>query len=371
MRLIKQPCARFLVAMTLAIVATSVGGAQIVRGRVVESLTGNPMSGVVVTLITVDGRFAAEGLTTESGNFALRAPAPGTYSVDAKRIGARRTSSPAVSLKQGETTDLRLTISAVGVSLPDVRVTSPNTCGVPDSQEHSLADLWEDTRAALTATRLTLEQHHFTGTIMRYTRKLDPNSLRVRSEERSEQSGVFTSLFSSASADELDRLGYVIGEADGSTLYRAPDANVLLSDNFLAGHCFRVEKGKGINSKRVGITFQPVQGRDMPDVAGTLWLDSATHHLHSLDFRYTLLPPEKQHDKVGGRLEFSSLSTGAWVIRRWWLRMPLLVANVRPDIGGLPRVTTLRISAFQEEGGEIIPAVTGDSVTKAGNPPEQ
>ncbi len=329
------------------------------------------MSGVFVTLFTADGLVAAEGLTTESGNFALRAPAPGTYSVDAKRIGSKRTSSPAVSLQQGETTDLRLTISPTAVSLPDVRVRGPNTCGVPAAEGHSLADLWEDTRAALTATRVTLEQHHFTGTVVRYTRQLDPGSLRVRSEERDEQFGLITQPFSSVSSDELHRDGYVISQPDGSTLYRAPDANVLLSDNFLSAHCFRVQKGKGINGKLVGITFQPVSGRDLPDVTGTLWLDSETHHLHSLDFRYTLLPNETRNEKVGGHLEFARLPTGAWIVRRWWLRMPLFGATVRPEINGLPSVSTLRVSAIQEEGGEIIAATASDTAIKAPSPLER
>ncbi|MGI9076234.1 MAG: carboxypeptidase-like regulatory domain-containing protein, partial [Gemmatimonadaceae bacterium] len=325
--------------MTLTVLATSPGTAQIVRGTVVDSVTGDPMSGVIVTLVASDGRVAAEGLTTDAGIFALRAPAPGSYSVDAKRIGAKRTSSPAVSLQQGETTDLRLTISPTAVSLPDVRVRSPSTCGLPATEGHNLADLWEDTRAALTATRVTLEQHHFTATVVRYTRQLDPGNLRVRNEERSEQFGLITQPFSSFTSDELHRDGYVISEPDGSTSYRAPDANVLLSDKFLAAHCFRVQKGRGINSKLVGIGFQPTPDRAIPDVTGTLWLDSETHHLHSLDFRYTLLPNATRHDKVGGHLEFARLPTGAWIIRRWWLRMPLFGTTARPELSGLPQVS--------------------------------
>ncbi|MBA3559972.1 MAG: carboxypeptidase regulatory-like domain-containing protein [Gemmatimonadaceae bacterium] len=363
--------ARSLVAAGITALTSSETSAQVFRGTVVESVSGIPMSGVIVTLFTTDGRVAAVGLTTETGNFALRAPAAGTYCVDAKRIGRVRASSPAVSLQQGETTDLRLAISPVGVSLPDVRVTSLNTCGQSPGGEHSLAELWEDTRAALTATRLTLEQHPFTATVVRYKQQLDPGSLRVRNEERSEQFGLIAEPFSSASADELHLNGYVINQADGSTLYRAPDANVLLSDSFLAAHCFRAQNGTGINSKLVGITFHPVYTRDMPDVTGTLWLDKLTHHLHSLDFRYTWLPNQTRNNKVGGHLEFARMPTGAWIIRRWWLRMPLFVTTVRPEHTGLPRVSTIRLAAIQEEGGEIITGTSADSVSRVGKSPKE
>jgi len=327
------------------------------------------MSGVIITLFTTEGRIAAVGLTSESGDFALRAPAPGTYSVDAKRIGRMRTSSPAVSLQEGETTNLRLAISPVGASLPDVRVTSLNTCGQRSGEGHSLAELWEDTRAALTATRVTLEQHPFTATAVRYTRQLDPGTLKVRHEERNEQFGLITAPFSSVSSDELRRNGYVIGQPDGSTLYHAPDANVLLSDSFLAAHCFRVEKGKGINSSLIGITFQPVYTQDMPDVTGTLWLDRQTHQLHTMDFRYTQLPHGTRNDKVGGHLEFVRLPSGAWIIQKWWLRMPLFGTTAGPGHTGLPRVATVRVTAIQEEGGEIITSTTADSSIKVSKPP--
>jgi len=369
MRLLKQICWRLLIAMTVTALASSPGRAQIVRGTVVDSVSGIPMSGVIITLFTTEGRIAAVGLTSESGDFALRAPAPGTYSVDAKRIGRMRTSSPAVSLQQGETTNLRLAISPVGASLPDVRVTGLNTCGQRSGEGHSLAELWEDTRAALTATRVTLEQHPFTATAVRYTRQLDPGTLKVRNEERNEQFGLIAAPFSSVSSDELQRNGYVIGQPDGSTLYHAPDANVLLSDSFLAAHCFRVEKGKGINSSLIGITFQPVYTQYMPDVTGTLWLDRQTHQLHTMDFRYTQLPHGTRSDKVGGHLQFVRLPTGAWIIQKWWLRMPLFGTTAGPGHTGLPRVATVRLIAIQEEGGEIVTSTAADSVTRVNKPP--
>ena len=372
MRQAETFCCRLLLAIALAAVMPASGTAQIVRGTVVDSVTLTPMAGVIVTLFTAEGRLAAEGLTTESGSFALRAPAPGTYSVDAKRIGSKRASSPAVSLQQGETTNLRLAISPTAVSLPDVRVRSPNTCGVPVAEGHNLADLWEDTRAALTATRVTLEQHNFSATVVRYTRQLDPGNLSVRHENRSEEFGrISTQTFSSASSDELHRNGYVISQPDGTWLYHAPDANVLLSDTFLASHCFGVQRGKGSKSKLIGITFRPVSDRDKTDVIGTLWLDSGTHHLNSSDFRYTQLPNETRHDKVGGHLEFARLPTGAWIVRRWWLRMPLLSATVKPDLAGLPSISTIRVFGIQEEGGEVITATTADTAVKARKPPER
>ena len=65
------------------------------------------------------------------------------------------------------------------------------------------------------------------------------------------------------------------------------------------------------------------------------------------------------------------MPTGAWIIRRWWLRMPLFVTTVRPEHTGLPRVSTIRLAAIQEEGGEIITGTSADSVSRVGKPPKE
>lgn len=81
--------------------------------------------------------------------------------------------------------------------------------------------------------------------------------------------------FRSAPAAELMQKGFVQQVAD-MMVYHAPDAHVLLSDEFLDGHCFsirREENRKGM----IGLAFEPMpQRRRMRGMTGVLWLDERT-----------------------------------------------------------------------------------------------
>jgi hypothetical protein len=72
------------------------------------------------------------------------------------------------------------------------------------------------------------------------------------------------------------------------------------------------------------LAFEPDVTRDLPDVDGVLWLDAATAELRFLDFSYTQIPYQIDMDEVGGRVEFERLPAGPWIVRRWWVRMPII-----------------------------------------------
>ena len=81
------------VCLSILLVAPQVAsGAQNVRGLVTEQATRTPLAGVLMTLSRVDsaGAVAVTTLTNERGEYFLRAPQPGRYRLEAKRIGVRR-----------------------------------------------------------------------------------------------------------------------------------------------------------------------------------------------------------------------------------------------------------------------------------------
>ena len=347
---------RALLALSLLLGARA-AGAQIVRGDVVEEGSGGPLPGVLVALIAADGRTAVAALTDEEGRFALRAPSAGRYTLRAKRIGIRMRSGAPFELAAGETRPAHLVLSPLPAVQPVVAVSGTTECVGNPADNQATASLWDDARAALTATTMTRRLRQFAATVSHVERELDPVSLRVRKEQKSPpQTGAAERPFFSAPAGELSRNGFVRALADGSTSFFAPDAEVLLSDAFIGDHCFRVEQGTRKDEGLIGLAFEPVPSRKLPDVRGVLWLDAKTRDLKRLDYRYTLLPNGAKVDRAGGVVHFARVQPwGVWVVEQWSIRMPMFARlNAQAGLGGqLGRNQRDTLVAFHEEGGSI------------------
>jgi hypothetical protein len=353
--------AAFSAALLLvALCATSrLARAQVVRGSVVERTTNAPLVGVIVELspATAGAERVASALTDPSGGFALRAPSAGRFVVTAKRIGVRRYTSAPLELGAGETKTLRIVLEALDFQLPEVLVTATNPLCTTDPAENSrVASMWEEVHSALDAAQISLRDRLFSADVTRYARELDPKTKRVINESRSETRAVVASPILTASPDSLSAFGYWSDDNKGVTIYRGPDAEVLLSDSFLRDHCFHVVKGEKGRSGMTGLAFAPVAGRSVPDISGNFWLDAKSFELRLVDFKYDRVKPGVDSAALGGEVHFARLSNGAWTVRRWFLRLP---SNGRPTQplsteGSSPwvlvRPTTFRLS---EEGGLV------------------
>src|SRR5207245_343222 len=122
----------------------------------------------------------------------------------------------------------------------------------------------------------------------------------VREQHVRSSSHPTTRAFRSLPAAVLASDGYVVSDSSGVTFY-APDADVLLSDSFVNGHCFRFEPAPKDAKNLIGVSFEPASDRrGMRDIEGTLWLDQRSAELEFLDFRYTNLPAAAQSTGAGG-----------------------------------------------------------------------
>lgn len=169
--------------------------------------------------------------------------------------------------------------------------------------------------------------------------------------------------FASIPAERLSAGGYVQTTPEGM-FYYSPDAEVLLSDAFLDDHCFRTVDGRGDDAGLIGLAFEPIRGREVPEVRGVLWLDRHSAELRFLEYNYTGLPLpwSVPTDDLGGRVEFERLPSGTWIVRRWWIRMPMLQTtggrlDNRAAAGAFPPRTTV-LAGLREEGGEVAEVVT-------------
>ena len=345
-----------LAALALLAIPPEVVRAQVVRGTVTERGTGLPIPGVLISLVDEHDQVITTVFTDERAEFEIRAPSAGRYAIDAKRIGVRQLRGAPFTIAVGENRSENITLDPVISVLDRVAVTGRSKCTQRPGEDAHTAALWEDARAALTATILTARRPPV-GTLTRFERSLDPGSRRVLHDERKEAHGNVSRPFVSIPVDQLSREGYAVRRSDGSTDFYAPDADALLSEAFLDDHCFRFVSGGDSLPGMVGLGFEPVRGRRVADITGVLWLDEATSELSKLEFTYVKLPFEGLSERFGGEVRFSRLPTGRWIVDGWVIRMPVL--GVRPGaraiLPGLQMEMKERpvLLAIQESGGSV------------------
>lgn len=109
-----------------------------------------------------------------------------------------------------------------------------------------MASLWEEARTALDAAEISLRDRLFTAQVTRYARELEPRTLRVLQEGRSEVRGVVGAPVTTLPPESLSTSGYWRAVPGGGALYYVPDPAALLSDDFQGDHCFRPVTGRGV-----------------------------------------------------------------------------------------------------------------------------
>ena len=312
------PTMRLALAMLLLPASLS---AQLVRGVVRDSASGGPAVGVLVALVDAAAGQRRTVLTDESGEFTIAAAGAGNFTLEAKRIGVRPAMTPTFALAAGETRELEIAVSSVVPRLAGMRITGKSYCAGRVTEGAETATLWEEIRAALTATLVTRELRLFPLTISQFRRSYDPKGLRILTEERSEQSGLASNPFMSVPSTALSSAGYIVADGTGKLLYHAPDVDVLLSDSFVREHCFRMVTGTGDKAGLLGLAFEPTSARKVADIAGVLWLDGDTRELRRLEFNYTRDPHDELWPRFPSYIDYARMPSGAWIIRRWAIRM--------------------------------------------------
>ncbi len=353
-----------LAAVLLALCARPrPAAAQQLRGRVLEQDGGSPATGAFISLLDSAGGRADATLTSESGAFALMAPAAGAYTVRIERIGYRTWTSNPIDLASGASVSRTFVVPIQPVSLDDLSVRVGDQCQSSRGSSEGLLRLWTEAKKALRVTAWS-EKGRLALDVRRFERDLDPMTRRVVA--RSSEGALVRAhrAFTTLPADTLSARGYLRGD----TLL-APDADVLLSPSFGSDHCFGVDRSRR-SEGLVGLTFRPVPGRAAPDVRGVLWVDRGTAALRTMDFTYTGLVFPRGADSAGGHLAFHRLPNGAWLVSNWWVQAPTTGKSVDRAVvtraWGTHRVrqdTALKLTVYHVEGGEVVSAGLPDGRT--------
>jgi hypothetical protein len=342
-------------------VVTNVG-AQVVRGTVTERVSGLPLSGVVVTVSSVPDSLAPGGtrhtLTNSRGEYGVRLSSGGQFIVSAKRIGVARFTTPVLSVNNAETRRLDIALDPFEHKLPAVRVVEAGLCFRRNDQKAQVIALWDEVRTALIATGISREEQLLSGHLSRYVRTLEPSRLRILEDRRTSSEGLFERPMRSISGDSLEKFGYW-GKLDSDTLvFYGPDDEALLSPAFRRGHCFELITGRDALRGFIGLGFRPKGVNLKGGIEGTLWIDAGNFELRFVEFRYTNLLTIPRSTHLGGQVHYDRHPSGAWFVRRWFIRMPVFPQVVTADLAagkGSPRPTLWRI--LEEGGGLYTPGL--------------
>ncbi len=351
MRIPGRVVAGALLGLVLEALLTLALSAQQVTGVLVEGESGPPVEGAMISLLPPGGEAAVSTLTDAGGRFRLDAPSPGAYRLRADRIGYTSTVSDPFRVGGGETVERRLVARVQAVDLEGIDVEGEKRCVVRPQEGLATARVWDEARKALAAAAWTRERGIYRYRLVNYERELEPDARRVLEEERRYERGFSRNPFVSRPAEELLEDGFVERGPEGGFVYYAPDADVLLSDPFLDTHCVRLRRGQDEAEGLLGLAFEPVDDRDVPDIEGVLWLDPATQRLRWLDFRYTDVWLDISTEHLGGRIVFEALPNGTWIVREWRIRMPIVAR--RQDRFARPG-HDLYLARVKETGGEVI-----------------
>jgi len=325
---------------------------------VVDSARSYAVGSGFVVLVDAFGNEVARSLTNQAGEFSLRAPSAGQYTLRSERIGFRAFLSEPLDLVDGQILEYTLRVSALPVRLDAIIVPGRDRCNANPEQGANTVLIWEEIRKALAASVWGDEQQFFHYRQYTYRRDLNERRNRKLSETGISKSGLADPPFRSVPAEQLANDGYVVERPDG-VWYYLPDAHTLLDEDFLDNHCFHVVRDQNHRPGQVGLAFEPMGERGLPDVEGAMWLDEASSELRELEVRHTRLRYDARDLRIGGTVRFMMLPSGAWIVREWQVRTPKLRVTEDPRS---PRGHRAAVEGFTDTGGEIYEVSTRQGI---------
>jgi hypothetical protein len=360
-----------LVAVVALVAPRASASAQSLTGTVLRA-DGTTASGVIVLMLSErrDSVFART-TTGSDGRFLLRVARDRRVLLQLLRIGQRPQLEGPHAVSAATTTTVRIALADAPLQLAAVTVRDNAQCVVRPDSATTVAQLYEEARKALLSSSITTDARNMTARFVTFTRHEDLRGRQVTPIQRVSETRETSRPFSSVSADSLARIGYVYTVDDG-TVYRAPDAEVLLSERFLNTHCLQLVNGTQDRADYVGVGFRPVGAtKDRVEIRGTMWLDRSRTMLESVEFSYEPLAPDLSRARVGGMVEFARTPTNIWFVKRWELRMPRhstrRVSAVAQSL--IPGETTQRLlDGLDVTGGEVHTLSVGTQTLYSADP---
>ena len=359
---------RYAAILALLTLVAIPAGAQQLLGRVFLPDSSTPAAGAVLeAALDGDSSVRVRTLSSGTGDFLLVLPRPGTYALTGLRIGYAPTDLGRLTLGANERRTARFTLGNAPVRLQVVRVDARAQCGREVQGGSTVASLLTQVRTALGAATLTSTDGRAEAEWRSYRLIVDHRNVPLAGPWDSVRTGATQRPFASVSVFQLSNEGFVRFVDDGAE-YRAPDAEVLLSEWFVSTHCFAVVEDDA-RPELIGLRFTPATvRRNLIDIRGTLWLTREGTALQMMDFGYVGLPRYLEVANPGGSLAFARLSDGAWIVRAWELRMPravrsFLIARASEGEREVPQV----VASTEYIGAQVAAVRRGDATLFSGS----
>jgi hypothetical protein len=364
-----ESCVRYLLLGCL--IAPSVVAAQArASGRIVDSLTGEPVAGAAVVARNEVGASLARTVSSQDGRFSLEF---GSFpaSIEVRRIGF----VPATSRITGES-PLRIVLRRLPADLPPIVTTRAAVCDERSDAAAAFA-LWEQARASFLSSLIMREQRRLEVKTLSYAYWLRPNGRpEPQQVERTSSSEVPRAFGTMISPDAIAQLGYVADGPDGRT-YVGPDEEILLSEEFEKTHCFSLLR-RGQEDSLVGIHFGVSRNAaTVVQISGTAWMLRDPLEVRRIEFEYVNVEPEVSRNRAGGWVDFRVVQNGISTAYAWAIRGVKAPASARyaPEYvrGEHPvvRIAGAIIDTIAWPGGEWhshLPSLTGSIGTDNGAP---
>ena len=215
--------------------------AQQLRGTVLFADSVTPARAVLVQLTDSTGEVVGRTLTGATGAFAITAPGEGRFGLRILRIGFRPHEVPPRPLRTGTAPSLTIVLRSAAVTLPTVAIRGERSCRERPDAAVAVFAVWEEARKALQSAEAATALGALTTEFVSYRRRVLMDSGNVHDEVVEQHRERNARPFTSAPPDTLALRGYRrrVGDKDN---YDGPDGAVLLSDSFLATHCFRLRQ---------------------------------------------------------------------------------------------------------------------------------
>lgn len=349
---------RGLLVLSACLVLPGTVSGQVIRGLVLDG-DGSPVEGMFMVAFELEtGARSGAALSGPAGAFTIPVGGAGTFRVRGERIGLTTVFSPPLRVDSASIPFVELTTGPEAVVLEGLEVKGEERCRVDPEVGSATARVWDEVRKALEVAEWTAETGAHRYRFRRFVRDLDADGRMVHAASERYTSGWSKNPYVSAPPERLATSGFTSGRAGDRDFY-GPDAHVLLSDEFLQGHCFRLKREEDRGGPRVGLEFRPVKRTGNVDIEGVLWLRSGL--LDRVEFRYVDFDPDVRSALIGGTVEFQRLDSGHWIVPKWVLRLPSL--GVRTGAGAGSREHFL--AGIREEGGEVTWVVDSDRTASA------
>ena len=265
-----------------------------IEGHARAEAGGAPVQFALVRLLRVDSSQPSEnppqGITNADGRYRFEGVPPGRYRVELLRTGFRPLLSDPVQVAAGDTVRLDLRAASEPLRLPPVTVTvTPDAC-VPATklvEYPQLHTLWQQARdgASVRTEFMARFRYHVLSHEESYELKADGPTAPGTLDQTYVSDPRWAVRNAARNREQRLSRGYYGPRTEAGDGFHVPSELDILHEDFLKTHCF--VPAAALGAGEVGLRFRPLRTRrNVLDIFGTIWLDSATYLARRIELEY-------------------------------------------------------------------------------------